>query len=116
MLPHIAPATFTHGQARGTLPFGLLEGPAPYPGFALFSPELAAQSNPGPDVVLTITPAPPPAPRLSAVLPMVPGFKTMPAVKGGRVVELDSVLFLQASGPRIADAVEALLTIMRSYE
>ncbi len=25
MLPHIAPATFTHGQARGTLPFGLLE-------------------------------------------------------------------------------------------
>jgi len=25
MLPHIASATFTHGQARGTLPFGLLE-------------------------------------------------------------------------------------------
>jgi len=92
-----------------------LEGPAPYPGFALFSPELAAQSNPGPDVVLTITPAPPPAPRLSAVLPMMSGFKTMPAVEEGRVVELDSVLFLQASGPRIADAVEALLDIMNNY-
>lgn len=93
-----------------------LEGPAPYPGFALFSPELAAQSSPGPDVVLTITPAPLPAPRLSTVLPMVPGFKTMPAIKEGRVVELDPVLFLQASGPRIADAVEALLAIVNSYE
>jgi iron complex transport system substrate-binding protein len=92
-----------------------LEGPAPYPGFALFSPELAAQSNPGPDVVLTITPAPLPAPRLSAVLSMVPGFKTMPAIKEGRVVELDPVLFLQAQGPRIADAVEALLAIINGY-
>jgi len=93
-----------------------LEGPAPYPGFALFSPELAAQSNPGPDVVLTITPAPLPAPRLSTVLSMVPGFKTMPAIKEGRVVELDPALFLQNQGPRIADAVEALLDIMDSYQ
>lgn len=93
-----------------------LQGPAPYPGFALFSPELAAQSEPGPDVVLTITPAPPPAPRLSTVISMIPGFKTMPAIAEGRVVELDPVLFLQASGPRIADAVEALLAIMNSYD
>jgi iron complex transport system substrate-binding protein len=92
-----------------------LSGPTYYGGFTLFSPELAAQSNPGPDVVLTITPAPLPAPRLSAVLSMVPGFKTMPAIKEGRVVELDPVLFLQAQGPRIADAVEALLVIMNSY-
>jgi REP element-mobilizing transposase RayT len=31
MLPHIASATFTHGQARGTLPFGLLDAMAIMP-------------------------------------------------------------------------------------
>jgi iron complex transport system substrate-binding protein len=90
-----------------------LEGPSPYPGFALFTAEMAAQSDP--DVILTITPAPPPAPRLSEVLPMIPVFKDMTAVKEGRVIELDPVLFLQAEGPRIADAVEELLTIISSY-
>jgi ABC-type Fe3+-hydroxamate transport system substrate-binding protein len=89
-----------------------LQGPAPYPGFALFSAEQALTSNP--DVVLTITPAPPPAPRLSAVLSQMPGFKEMPAVKAGQVVELDPVLFLQAQGPRIADAVEGMLNIVKS--
>jgi iron complex transport system substrate-binding protein len=90
-----------------------LEGPAPYSGFALFSAELAATSDP--DVVFTITPAPLPAPRLSAVMSMMGGFKDIPAVKEGRVAELDPVLFLQAQGPRIADAVEELLDIMNSY-
>ncbi len=90
-----------------------LEGPSPYPGFALFTTEMAALNNP--DVILTITPAPPPAPRLSQVLPMIPVFKDMAAVKDGHVSELDPVLFLQASGPRIADAVEELVTIMNSY-
>jgi iron complex transport system substrate-binding protein len=90
-----------------------LEGPAPYSGFALFSPEMALTSDP--DVVFTITPAPLPAPRLSAVMSMMGGFKDIPAVKEGRVAELDPVLFLQAQGPRIADAVEELLDIMNSY-
>ncbi len=89
-----------------------LEGSSPYPGFALFSAEMAAQSDP--DVILTITPSPY-GPRLSEVLPMIPGFKDMTAVKEGHVTELDPVLFLQAEGPRIADAVEELLTIMNSY-
>jgi iron complex transport system substrate-binding protein len=89
-----------------------LQGKAPYAGFALFTTEQATQSNP--DVVLTITPAPAPAPRLSAVLSQMPGFKEMPAVKAGHVVELDPVLFLQAQGPRIADAVEAMLNIVKS--
>jgi iron complex transport system substrate-binding protein len=89
-----------------------LQGKAPYPGFALFSAELAIQSNP--DVVLTITPAPAPAPRLSAVLSKMPGFSEMPAVKAEHVVELDPVLFLQAQGPRIADAVEAMLNIVNN--
>jgi iron complex transport system substrate-binding protein len=81
-----------------------------YPGFALFTAEKALTSNP--DVVFTITPAPPPAPRLSAVLPQTPGFNQMAAVKAGKVVELDPMLFLQAQGPRIADAVEELLRLV----
>ncbi len=83
-----------------------------YMGYAPFSAEQATQISP--DLVLTITPAPAPAPRLSAVLAQMPGFKEMPAVKAGRVVELDPVLFLQAQGPRIADAVEGLIDIMNN--
>ena len=83
----------------------------PYPGFALFSPEQALTANP--DVVLAISPAPPPAPSLSEILPRVPGFSAMEAVKVGRVKELDPVLFLQAQGPRIADAVEELARLVR---
>jgi iron complex transport system substrate-binding protein len=82
----------------------------PYPGFTLFTAEQALTSNP--DVVFTISPAPAPAPRLSTVLPQTPGFNQMNAVKAGRVVELDPVLFLQAQGPRIADAVEEMLRLM----
>jgi iron complex transport system substrate-binding protein len=89
-----------------------LQGASPYTGFAQFTPEMALQSTP--DVVFTITPAPLPAPRLSQLLPMIPGFKEMPAVKEGRVVELDPVLFLQAQGPRMADAVEELLDIVNN--
>ena len=89
-----------------------LQGPAPYPGFALFSAEQAPSSEA--DVVFTITPYPAPAPRLSAVLSKIPGFSEMPAVKAGHVVELDPVLFLQAQGPRIADAVEAMLNIVNT--
>jgi len=82
----------------------------PYPGFTLFTAEQALTSNP--DVVFTISPAPAPAPRLSTVLPQTPGFNQMNAIKAGRVVELDPVLFLQAQGPRIADAVEEMLRLM----
>jgi len=82
----------------------------PYPGFTLFTAEQALSANP--DVVFTISPAPPPTPRLSTVLPQTPGFNQMAAVKAGKVVELDPVLFLQAQGPRIADAVEELLRLM----
>ena len=82
----------------------------PYPGFALFTAEQALNSNP--DVVFTISPAPPPAPRLSEMLPQIPGFNQMTAVKGGQVVELDPFLFLQAQGPRIADAAEEMLRLI----
>jgi len=83
-----------------------------FAGYAPFSAEQATQITP--DLILTITPAPQPAPRLSVVLAQMPGFKDMAAVKAGHIVELDPVLFLQAQGPRIADAVEAMLNIVKS--
>jgi ABC-type Fe3+-hydroxamate transport system substrate-binding protein len=82
----------------------------PYSGFTLFTSEQALTSNP--DVVFTITPSPEPAPRLSRLLSQLPGFKEMTAVKGEQVVELDPFLFLQAQGPRIADAAEEMLRLI----
>ena len=52
---------------------------------------------------------------MSVVLMGTPVFNDMSAVKDGYIEELDPVLFLQAQGPRIADALEELLTIMDSY-
>jgi iron complex transport system substrate-binding protein len=82
----------------------------PYPGFGLLTGEQALTMNP--DVILTISPAPAPAPKLSDSLAQVPGFNQMAAVKGGKVKELDPVLFLQAQGPRIADAAEQMAGIL----
>jgi iron complex transport system substrate-binding protein len=81
------------------------------PGFTLFTAEQALTSDV--DIVFTITPAPPPTPRLSASLLQIPGFNQMAAVKAGKVVELDPALFLQAQGPRIADAVEEMLRLIQ---
>jgi len=79
-------------------------------GFTLFTSEQALTS--AADIVFTITPAPPPAPRLSASLAQISGFNQMAAVQAGNVVELDPALFLQAQGPRIAEAVEEMLRLI----
>jgi len=104
--PESYPGTVAALLSLSNLAAGLPDN-GPYPGFTLFTAEQALTSNP--DIVFTITPAPPPAPRLSAMLPQTPGFNQMAAVKAGKVVELDPMLFLQAQGPRIADAVEEML-------
>jgi len=83
-----------------------------FAGYAAFSAAQTTQIDP--DLIFTITPAPQPAPRLSVVLSQMPGFKDMAAVKAGHIVELDPVLFLQAQGPRIADAVEGLIDIINN--
>ena len=82
----------------------------PYPGFALFSGEQAVTAKP--DMIFTISPAPAPAPTLSSMLPRVPGYADLDAVKTGRVKEISPELFLQAQGPRIDQAVDQLAVLV----
>lgn len=108
--PESYPGTVAALLGLGNPAAGLPDN-GPYPGFTLFTAEQALTSDA--DIVFTITPAPPPAPRLSAMLAQVPGFNQMAVVKAGRVMELDPMLFLQAQGPRIADAVEEMLRLIQ---
>ena len=78
----------------------------PYPGFSIMSPELILKANP--DIIVTITPAPEPAPRLSTTLSHIPPFAGLKSIRNGNVIEADVSLFLQAPGPRIGDAVQFL--------
>ena len=103
--PESYPGTMLVLLGQDNLAEGLPDS-GPYPGFATYTGEQALTANP--DAVFAISPAPPPAPKLSEMLPMVPGFNNLDIVKAGTVQELDPALFLQAQGPRIAEAVEVL--------
>ena len=81
-----------------------------FPGFARISAEQVLTMDP--DYVFTITPAPQPAPRLSAMLSRIPGFSNLQAVTGGQMHEIDHVIFLRNPGPRIAEAVEAMAELV----
>ena len=81
-----------------------------FPGFALVSAEQLFTVNP--DFLFTITPAPEPAPRLSATLPRIPGFSNLRAISSGQMYEIDHVIFLRNQGPRIAEAVEAMAELV----
>lgn len=81
-----------------------------FPGFARISAEQVLTMDP--DYVFTITPAPQPAPRLSALLPRIPGFSSLQAVTSGQMHEIDHVIFLRNPGPRMADAVEAMAELV----
>ena len=78
----------------------------PYPGFAMMSPESILMANP--DIILTISPAPEPAPKLSDILTHIPPFAGLKAMRSGEVIEVDVALFLQSPGPRIIEAIEFL--------
>ncbi|MQF82617.1 ABC transporter substrate-binding protein [SAR202 cluster bacterium AD-802-E10_MRT_200m] len=78
----------------------------PYPGFSLMSTEAILVANP--DVIITITAAPEPAPRLSETITQIPPFFALKAMQTRSIFEADVTLFLQAPGPRIVDAVESL--------
>lgn len=81
-----------------------------FPGFALISAEQVLAFDP--EYVFAISPQPVPAPRLSAVLPLIPGFSNLRAITSGQMHELDHVIFLRNPGPRIAEAAEAMAEIV----
>jgi iron complex transport system substrate-binding protein len=89
---------------------GLSGAAGPYPGYVLLSAEQAVTENP--DVILTISPAPAPAPKLSDVLKDVPGYSDLDAVTAGNVHELDVDLFLQAPGPRVIEAMRVMFSLL----
>jgi uncharacterized surface protein with fasciclin (FAS1) repeats/ABC-type Fe3+-citrate transport system substrate-binding protein len=83
-----------------------LDESGPYPGFALMATESILIANP--DFIVTITPAPEPAPRLSQSITKIPPFAGLNAIRNNAILEGDKDIFLQSPGPRIVDAVEAL--------
>ena len=81
-----------------------------FPGFALVSAEQLLTMDP--DFLFTITPAPEPVPRLSTMLPRIPGLAGLRAVGTGQMHEIDHVVFLRNQGPRIAEAVEMMAELV----
>ena len=78
----------------------------PYPGFSLMSLETIVAADP--DVIVTIPPAPDPAPRLSSMISRMPQLAELKAVQDSSIFEADVTLFLQAPGPRLIEAAELL--------
>lgn len=78
----------------------------PFPGYTTLAPEKMVQYDP--DYLFAITPAPEPAPRLASLIPQIPPFKGLKAVTNKHVVDANVELFLQAPGPRVADAFKAV--------
>lgn len=84
----------------------------PFPGYTVLAPEKMIEFNP--DFIFAITPAPQPAPRLATLIPQIPPFKGLKAVTSNHVVDADVQLFLQAPGPRIAEAFKVVADAVKA--
>jgi iron complex transport system substrate-binding protein len=89
-------------NALGALPAG-----APIAGFGTV--DLGQLASKNPDLVLAIPAA---GSTLANDVRTSPAWAGTAAVKNGRVYELDPALFLKAPGPRIADAIEKLYSVL----
>lgn len=87
-------------------PADALPDAGPFPGYATISPEKLVAFDP--DFIFAITPAPPPAPRLANLIPTIPPFRGLKAVTNNHVIDSDVELFVQAPGPRVKLAFEAI--------
>jgi iron complex transport system substrate-binding protein len=78
----------------------------PFPGYTAVAPEKMVQYDP--DFIFAISAAPAPAPKLADTIKQIPPFKGLKAITGNKVIDANVELFLQAPGPRIADAFKAV--------
>ena len=81
----------------------------PFPGYTQLSLEAILASKP--DVILTITAGPPGSTLAQGILGET-AYAELPAVQNGRVHEIDVEVFLQAPGPRAADGLRELATLL----
>ena len=93
---------------------GELSRRGPFPGFSLVTQEQILEMDP--DVIFTISPAPPPAPKMSDAIGWFPALRSLRALQNEQVYEIDPILFLRNQGPRISDAVAEMAEILKGIE
>ena len=93
---------------------GELSRRGPFPGFSLVTQEQILEMDP--DVIFTISPAPPPAPKMSDAIGWFPALRSLRALQNEQVYEIDPILFLRNQGPRISDAVAEMAEILKGLE
>ena len=93
---------------------GELSRRGPFPGFSLVTQEQILEMDP--DVIFTISPAPPPAPKMSDAIGWFPALRSLRALQNEQVYEIDPILFLRNQGPRMSDAVAEMAEILKGIE
>ena len=93
---------------------GELSRRGPFPGFSLVTQEQILEMDP--DMIFTISPAPPPAPKMSDAIGWFPALRSLRALQNEQVYEIDPILFLRNQGPRISAAVAEMAEILKGIE
>ena len=81
-----------------------------FPVYTQLSLERIVTANP--EVIITITAGPPGGPTLADQLKSNPAYAGLAAVKSGRVHNVDVEVYLQAPGPRAADGLLQLTSLL----